>query len=128
MNDPEVYKDPEKFNPSRFLGDSPEPEPEKQGNFGYGRRICPGKALADQSGWLFVAHILSVFEIAPKKDAHGQEIEVDLEGAPGLVLHPKPYAVDIRPRSEKHAQMIEAFESELIWEKGDANEIHKLLA
>jgi cytochrome P450 len=40
-NDPRTYKDPEIFNPERFLGSHPEPDPRGIA-FGFGRRICPG--------------------------------------------------------------------------------------
>ena len=38
-HDPGTYVDPMEFNPERFLGDNPEPEP-RATVFGYGRRIC----------------------------------------------------------------------------------------
>jgi cytochrome P450 len=37
LRDPREYKDPELFNPERFLGDKPERDPHKMA-FGYGRR------------------------------------------------------------------------------------------
>lgn len=126
MIDPEVYKEPEKFNPERFLGENPEPDPEKQGAFGYGRRICPGKALADQSGWLFTAQLLSSFDIKHKKDSKGQNIEVETEGCPGIVYHPNPFVMDIKPRSENHAKLIAKIENELSWEQDDAAELKKM--
>lgn len=39
-HDPEVYADPFKFNPDRFLGDTPELNP-KELFFGFGRRYIP---------------------------------------------------------------------------------------
>lgn len=41
--DPQLYKDADSFNPSRFLGDSSELDPRKL-VFGFGRRICPGRS------------------------------------------------------------------------------------
>jgi cytochrome P450 len=40
--DPDIYRDPEKFDPERFLGSDPELDP-KLYVFGFGRRLCPGK-------------------------------------------------------------------------------------
>lgn len=39
--DPRNYKDPELFNPDRFLSEDPELDPRKY-VFGFGRRACPG--------------------------------------------------------------------------------------
>jgi cytochrome P450 len=37
LKDPRIYKDPELFNPERFLGRNPETDPRKIA-FGFGRR------------------------------------------------------------------------------------------
>jgi hypothetical protein len=37
MNDPRLYKDPERFMPERFLGENPERDPRELA-FGFGRR------------------------------------------------------------------------------------------
>jgi cytochrome P450 len=39
--DPRYYKNPKVFDPSRFLGPSPESDP-REWVFGFGRRACPG--------------------------------------------------------------------------------------
>jgi hypothetical protein len=39
--DPRNYKDPDRFDPTRFLGSNPELDPRAY-VFGFGRRICPG--------------------------------------------------------------------------------------
>ena len=70
--------------------------------------------------------MLSSFDIKHKKDANGRNIEVETEGSPGLVYHPKPHDMDIKPRSEKHAELIENIERELSWEQGDAEDLRKM--
>ncbi|KAF5347272.1 hypothetical protein D9756_009969 [Leucocoprinus leucothites] len=64
MNDA-VYHDPSKFKPSRYLpkSQSGQEEPEPLAQFGFGRRICPGRHLADVSLWLAMATILSLYEV-----------------------------------------------------------------
>ena len=39
LHDTDTYANPLEFNPERFLGDHPEPDP-RGAAFGYGRRIC----------------------------------------------------------------------------------------
>jgi cytochrome P450 len=44
LKDPRTYKDPEIFNPERFLGANPERDPYEI-TFGFGRRYCPSPLL-----------------------------------------------------------------------------------
>ena len=51
MHDPNTYTDPDAFRPERFMGSNPEMDPHAL-VFGFGRRVCPGRELADTSLWL----------------------------------------------------------------------------
>ncbi|CAE7065561.1 unnamed protein product, partial [Rhizoctonia solani] len=73
MHNPEVYPDPEKFVPERFMGENPPPFPENYA-FGFGRRICPGMHVAQQSMWLSISNTLANFTITKAKDENGVEI------------------------------------------------------
>ncbi|CZT19118.1 related to cytochrome P450 CYP2 subfamily [Ramularia collo-cygni] len=106
-HDKNIYSEPDQFNPERYLGDTPEMEP-RNFVFGFGRRICPGKLLAEQSVFLTIAKVLSVFEIAGPKQGEGCPISFD----PGLVSHPHHFEAAIRPRSQEHAALILAVEKE----------------
>ncbi|EJD45439.1 cytochrome P450, partial [Auricularia subglabra TFB-10046 SS5] len=69
LHDPDVYPDPQKFDPTRWLAPDPPPNP-RTAVFGFGRRICPGRHFADASVFLVVASILKCFwfsEIPDKK-------------------------------------------------------------
>lgn len=95
--DPSVYRNPETFNPDRFLGPNPEPAPQTF-NFGFGRRICPGRNLADASIYLTIAQTLAVFEIKKMVDAKtGSEIDPEVAATPGLISHPTKYKCSITP-------------------------------
>lgn len=74
-HDPKVYLNPEEFNPDRFLGDSPEPDPQDI-VFGFGRRVCPGRRLAEASLLITFAMSLWAFDLSP--------IEVD-----GMLIPPE---------------------------------------
>ncbi|KAK8064424.1 cytochrome P450 [Apiospora phragmitis] len=110
--DESVYPDPEAFKPERFLGPDPAPHPDFV--FGFGRRVCPGKLLAEQSVWLTVAHSLAVFDISgsggsPESKASGSMF------VGGMVSHPAPYEATIRPRTPGHEALIREVERTHPW-------------
>ncbi|KAK8067914.1 hypothetical protein PG996_007026 [Apiospora saccharicola] len=63
-----TYKDPLVFDPGRY--DRGEPYP--LGNFGFGRRKCPGNWLALASVYMFLATFLAAFELEPALDDDGK--------------------------------------------------------
>lgn len=71
------------FKPERFLGDKPESDPNVV--FGFGRRVCPGKELADTSLFITFASVLSVFNISKAKDSEGKVVEVIPEYTSGII-------------------------------------------
>ncbi|KAI0129955.1 cytochrome P450 [Xylariales sp. AK1849] len=126
LSDPAIYKAPESFRPERFLAPENEPSPSAV-VFGFGRRICPGRLLADTNLFLTVAQSLAVFDIKKAVDeTTGKEIEPPVGMTPGLVAHPKPFKWSVLPRSEKHAELIRRVEFEHPWEEGDAKELDSL--
>ncbi|KAH7338348.1 cytochrome P450 [Rhizoctonia solani] len=62
LRDPKHFSSPHTFNPSRFMGSKPELDPRKF-IFGFGRRVCPGLHVANNSVWITCAALLSVFDI-----------------------------------------------------------------
>jgi hypothetical protein len=117
------------FNPDRFLdtpGHKAEPDP-RNWIFGYGRRICPGRYIADNAVLMTIAQALSVFKIE-KLVENGKTVEPEVKFEPGAVSHPVPYRTSIKPRSEKHEQLIRAAEREYPWEESDAKALETLKA
>ncbi|KAG7085519.1 hypothetical protein E1B28_003079 [Marasmius oreades] len=108
-HDPNEYKDPHSFKPERFIA-TPDHTPEKDPKdivFGFGRRICPGRVLADASVFISCAMILACFEI--KK--HPQDVELPGTGqTTGTISHPSSFRCSIVPRSEKAVSLIQADE------------------
>ncbi|KAI0854591.1 cytochrome P450 [Xylaria cubensis] len=122
-HDPNVYHDPTTFRPERFLaGDDHEPElnPEKF-VFGFGRRVCPGRFLAENSLFLIVAQSLAVFSI---DKSHNTDDHHDLQRQSlfqaGVVSHPSPYKASIMPRSPHHEKIIRSLEETYPWQQSDA--------
>lgn len=75
--DPRVYKDPHVFDPDRYIlaEDGGRGEPFPNGNFGFGRRKCPGNFLAMSTVYMFLATLLSVYEVEMVIGPDGKPIE-----------------------------------------------------
>ncbi|TFA97527.1 O-methylsterigmatocystin oxidoreductase [Trichoderma ghanense] len=125
MHDPSVYADPDDFSPERFLAPRNEPDP-RWAAFGFGRRICPGRHLADSSLFLNLASLVAVFNIDKAADGKGNVMEPELRFEAGLIAKPKPFPFSITPRSERHVELIRGFEREHPWEESDAAQLGEL--
>ncbi|KAF7342868.1 O-methylsterigmatocystin oxidoreductase [Mycena sanguinolenta] len=85
--DESVYSDPTSFRPERFL-----PQPAGAGEphfsnvaFGFGRRICTGQYLADQSLWIAIASILATCTITKAVDENGNIIVPEIPMSGGII-------------------------------------------
>ena len=98
--DPEIYgADAAHFNPARFLdGDgevmslAPETKEEGHVTYGFGRRVCVGKHVANNSLFIDFAMMLWACTIEPGKDENGKVIPIDVDGCieDGLVVWVPP--------------------------------------
>ncbi|CAE6449097.1 unnamed protein product [Rhizoctonia solani] len=101
--DERVYKDPDTFDPDRFSDQNTPLAPA----FGWGRRKCPGMHFAEASLFLTITSLLATFHFSRKKDKAGNEIIPTIEGAANsLTVLVKPFEFELRPRSEKHRELI----------------------
>lgn len=117
-HDPEIYDEPMAFKPERFLettGKEPTPDPHSF-VFGFGRRICPGRILAENSLYLNIAQSLAVFNIKSGVDDPASAVKF----TPGVVSHPEPYETIIKPRSLGHEKLIRSVEQTHPWQESDA--------
>lgn len=108
-----------RFKPERFLptdGTQPEQDPRTY-VFGFGRRVCPGRVLADNTLFLNIAQSLAVFNISTPKEATAQEALF----TPGIVSHPQPFKSTITPRSAHHEKVIRDLEQTHPWESSDSH-------
>ncbi|KAJ7729932.1 cytochrome P450 [Mycena metata] len=99
------------FNPERWLTETGQINTTMRGPeaaFGFGRRICAGKDMAQWSMWITVASILATFNITKSLNQEGAPIEPSGEFTTGFLIFPVPHKCDILPRSEAARAMIEA--------------------
>ncbi|KAH9925314.1 cytochrome P450 [Fomitopsis serialis] len=110
LHDSSIYPDPFEVKPERYLDRKREdinPDPETW-SFGYGRRVCPGQILANDTVFLVTATILATFNITNARtlDGHAIDKNVDYEG--GIITHAPPFTCTITPRSADMEQFIAA--------------------
>jgi hypothetical protein len=84
--------------------------------FGFGRRICPGNYLAENTLFLAIAQSLAVFSTQAGK-AINRDPETMFQS--GLVSHPKPFESIIQPRSPHHENLIKSLEKTYPWRESD---------
>lgn len=114
--DSSLYKDPENFEPSRYL-DKPLPaadyfnvnDPYERDHFTYGagRRVCPGVHVAEHSLYINIVRVLWGFNILPEIDEVGDFVEPNTNLVPGFLTVPQPFGARFEARSPKHANVIQ---------------------
>ncbi|XP_061700152.1 cytochrome P450 1B1-like [Syngnathoides biaculeatus] len=98
-HDPLKWKDPQLFDPSRFLDENGALDKDLTNNvmiFSAGKRRCIGDQIAKVEIFLFFAILLQQchFEKCPHKD-------LSLDCAYGLTLRPLDFKITAKPRQEK---------------------------
>ena len=117
-HDESEYTEPQKFNPNRWLGnkygttvnDAPRYESEQRKitySWGNGRRICSGIKIAENSLRILIAKMVWAFDIDIEPGKSGNVDDSPLTGYQGgFLIAPNRFPVRIRPRSEKHAEVL----------------------
>ncbi|KAH7914101.1 cytochrome P450 [Hygrophoropsis aurantiaca] len=95
------YPNPEEFKPERFLDDNGALTDDTCSMaFGFGRRICVGRRLADASLWSSMALMLAAFKFSKQKDERGIDIDFEPQWGSGVATHPLPFPCKITPRHD----------------------------
>jgi cytochrome P450 len=76
--------------------------------FGFGRRVCPGRFIADATLFIAVATLLATVNIVRAKDTDGVDIVPEVESTSGIVCHAKPFPWSARPRSQEAEALLAA--------------------
>jgi cytochrome P450 len=112
----EYYPNPHQFDPTRFLDEAlaerskaptpltGKPHPAKAGHssFGWGRRICPGANLAENSLYIALAKILWAFDIQPKEGVTYDTFAY----TEGFNIRPRKFECEIRVRNKAHRRVL----------------------
>ncbi|KAI7852765.1 cytochrome P450 [Circinella umbellata] len=106
---PNVYENPEEFNPDRFLNlgstmygaANGRLENRDHYQFGWGRRVCPGIYLSEVELFSTLIQIFANYTLEPPLNEKGQAVYPDDNEAidAGIVMTPTPYSVRVVKRS-----------------------------
>ena len=102
MNDPEHFKNPETFNPDRFIDPKTKKfiPNERVIPFGLGKRNCLGQALGEQEFYMFVGGILAMFEILQVPGTNLPSYNIESSYPIGMVRSAPKFDVMLKPRVE----------------------------
>lgn len=96
--DPNLWDEPEKFKPQRFLtrgGSAVIDKPDYLIPFSTGKRMCPAEPLASAEVFVYLATIVQRFIILPEEDG-----TIDLSFDSEIFSIPKPQKLRFVPRQE----------------------------
>ena len=101
-----MFPQPDIFKPERFLDTSDLRLKSFDLPYGFGRRVCVGRHLAEASVWIVVATMLATMNIEKAVDAEGKEITPEVELTNGLTSHPQSFKCRIVPRNDQARYLI----------------------
>lgn len=103
--DEAIYPEPEKFRPERWIENPNLP----MAVFGFGRRKCPGSALARRSMFMALSRIFWTYNIKPVRSVNEkEELSKIKERGHSLPSLPPPSEAIFEVRSPKHREVVEA--------------------
>ncbi|KAG1831352.1 cytochrome P450 [Suillus variegatus] len=86
-DDPDKYPNPDEFKPERFLHEDGSLTSDTMAlAFGWGRRICVGRHVAEASIWIAIVNFLAFFSAHKARDERGMEIPVTPKFSTGFVM------------------------------------------
>lgn len=100
-NNPEVYPEPDKFRPERFLDAEGRYSPcEHLMPFSIGKRACLGESLARMELFLFIAGFLQRYERIEVESDTGEDLTpgAEIRTTPGDIRAPPPFSLRFYPR------------------------------
>ncbi|KAG2042217.1 cytochrome P450 [Suillus americanus] len=110
--DEEKYPEPDEFRPERHFATDGSLLSDSISNnivFGLGRRICPGRFVAEPTVWAAIVSILATFRIEKVKGVDGRDVDVEKRFTTGMAIHPVPFRCAIICRSAQKEMMIREY-------------------
>ncbi|KAF8549302.1 cytochrome P450 [Imleria badia] len=100
-----------KFMPERFLDAKGRLTEDDPGDFifGFGRRKCPGRRMADASLWASMATMLATLDFNLAKDARGNDITFKPTFTGGIISQPNLFPCRLTPRPHISKEMLDRF-------------------
>ncbi|KAJ7122883.1 putative monooxygenase [Mycena epipterygia] len=106
LHDPDVFENPMEFNPDRYHNLDSEMEKVTDLVFGFGRRLCPGKAFGEGNVFAIAAIVLATCDISPTVDADGKDIIPDVVYSSGSISFPSRFNCNVKPRSDQTYELL----------------------
>lgn len=108
LHDETIFPDHAAFRPERWL----EMNINRTNDpfeiaFGFGRRLCPGRASTKEMLFTLMASMLAVFKISKVSDAYGKVVTPPEEFISGGIVGPAPFNCRIEPHSEQARNLLE---------------------
>ncbi|KAF9225067.1 cytochrome P450 [Gyrodon lividus] len=93
------YPNPSDFMPERFIDATGKLSTDTVDFvWGFGRRVCVGRHVADASLWAAMVSILAIFRLLPPQGPDGKDMAVEPQWASGVTSHPVSFPCRIIPR------------------------------
>jgi len=107
LHDPATYPEPDLFKPERFLNadGSLRDDPTLISVFGFGKRICPGRHFVDASLFIFIASLLSIFNMESGRDGGDKLSDYTYTGG-AIISFPNQFPCSFVPRDKRARELI----------------------
>lgn len=108
LHDEKTYPQPSDFLPERYLTRRSDDTWELRTDvidpqtyaFGFGRRVCPGKHIAEQILFATLSTVIHTLDVVRAKDSLGQDVVPDANMNSGFLCHPIPFAYELQIRKD----------------------------
>lgn len=108
LQDAKNFPQPSVFSPERYLNFRSDNTWELRTDvvdprtyaFGFGRRVCPGRHIAEQSLFATLSTVAHTLKVMRANDSFGHEVVPDARMSSGFICHPIPFAYELQMRED----------------------------